>query len=445
MKYKDVLYPPIIDTLTRLKIEIDRRLAVKEDDSLTELFLKIDTLIAKINDTFSGALGDPCLIEVHDFISETDVENSLKAVEPLLFNKLRVILGISIILEDDENLDLDGEIIFPVANFKIVEDEGSELPFNAFGYFNANSSLDSLAFFRFKDKWVEEILNSKFNHALLATSLYNLNLSVDTFDKPYILTRSDASNKLAIQAALRLQVVAHGIKIHTEIESKIKPSLYASSNISAIKAYQQFDESISILSEFNAHTDILNRFLSLYHVIEGFMYRVPIAKLGSNNGGKMFSVRDFRQLYDSVDRNEIDAIKDIFKNFWSLKIDGKFFNKIVMDALRDLPNIPDFSKIEFNLLLGKLGIFSPKKTGFEYLLNDQAGTIYAALVYKVRCAIVHNSETEFHISHFTLSKTMVLILDNLLIRPLEMAIFNQIADSSSIVWYTGPSLNLYEA
>lgn len=444
MKYKDVIYPVVLRLLNSIISSLDAVLAEQEDEGLSNLYLKLDALRDQTKDNYAGILGDPSLGEILRFISEPDIEHQLAPIDVTVFKKLDVLLSMSAMLEGDENLDLDTDIDIPIDNFKIILDTGPALPFNIFGYSNPDNKLDSIGYFHFMENWKGDISNSNFNSALIACAIHTLDGSSDvTYEQKYILVRNDAEDNSSIHAALRLQAVSHGISIHREMESQIKPSLIAALRISAMQPYQQFDESILILSEFNSRSEILNKFLSLYHVLEGFMYKIPIAKLGANNGGKMFSIRDFKRLYSGVERSELKAIKDICKGFWNVRITKQTFGEIVRDKVRNLAKQTGFDKAEFNSLLSSIDV----GTGniYDQLQGKGSAELYAALVYKIRCAVVHNSETEFHISHYNLTQTMGYIFDELLMGPLEVLIFDQIADRSSCIWYKGPALQLYHA
>jgi len=449
VKYRDVIYPIVLTALESLKNEIDTEFNRNQNnDDLGNILFELDGHTNKVQKIISGDLEDLCLNEILSYFYNLEVVRILKPIGLTGIRKLSVVLIIAKILEESQSLSMGSEIDFPVASFKIVVDKGPEVPFKFFGFFNSGNKIDSIGYFNFRENWSDDLFSTNFDSALLSCALYLFGHDSSlTFEQAYIIVRADASDNKSIQATLRLQAVAHGIPIHSAVGSGVIPSCIAPPKISALQPYQQFNESILILSEYHSRKEILNKFLSLYHVIESFMYKIPIAKLGSNNAGKMFSIRDFRALYRNVANNELNSIKEIFKGFWSLQISGTSFKDIVKNELIRMPTLFGFDNAEFNLLLTKLDV--AENNGFTQLKNStstQNGTsiLYATLLYKVRCAIVHNSETEFHISHYNLSKTLIHTLDELLMKPLEILILDQIADPSSPVWYKVPSLKLYE-
>lgn len=443
MKFKDVVFPPILCALDALQTKIDAIENIDTDIEILELSFDLSTFIASIRECANGDRDEKCLGDVLEFLGTPSNLKHFEIIEPACFHNLKIFLKLGIIIENNEILD--DEVNFPMDQFKIIVDTGSALPFNAFAVYNSTQQNDSLGYLCFSDdKWHSEIANSNFNNLLLICFIFALNTSItSTFNQRYILVRKDAQNEASIQSSLRLQAVVHGKQIHMPVVTTIVPSLCAIPFISPLNAYQQFDETIVILSEFNSRGEILNKFLSLYHVIESFMYKIPIIDLGKKNDGNMFSIRDFRRLYSKVEKSELDAIKDIFKMFWNTPIDNRLFSNIIEQNLNDLKHQSNFKKSDLDQLLAKLDLFP--ENGYTQLLSANGSSNYAKVIYKIRCAIVHNSETEMHISHFTLSETTAHLINEVLMKPLEMLIMKLIADKSSAVWYTGPSFKLYSA
>ncbi len=442
MKYRDVIYPPIKNSLNLLKEKIEAKLLLEEDDKLSELSVELDDFIDKVATASSSDLERGCIDIILVYVSGVDKEHQFSSIDVNEFRRLKIMLHMAKVLEQDQNLDLNAKVDFPIRKFKVVVDKGNEVPFRVFGFYNADSKIDSIAFFNFKDSWMDKIQESFFNQGFLACSIYAL-VSDKTlnFTDPYIIVRKDAKTVSSIQAALRLQAVANSVPIHSPVSSSVNSSGIASSLISAIQPYQQFNESILILSEFHSHQEILNKFLSLYHVVESFMYKVPIVELSNRTSGKMFSIRNFKSLYKRIDMFETEAIQGIFKIFWTIDLSGHIFKDLVIQAFLNVRALPQFDEAESNEFLSNIGI----NQKFSDLQNNISAQAYSNLIYKVRCAIVHNSETEFHISHFNLSDTVATLIDFLLIEVLEKLTIYVIADDKSIVWYKGSSLQLYEA
>lgn len=443
MKYSQIVYGSVKNLLNFYSEKINNILDIDENDTLLDVVTSIDEMLITVNAAIITIGIDPFLNEIFNLFKVQKNSVEIEKIDPIYFKKANVILKLATILENDQSLDLDKDIDFPITSFKMQPDNGSLLPFKSLGAVNITAPKDSMAYFEFRDEdWYQKIDESKFNNQLLGCVLYVIDTTAElSFDFAYVLVRNDAIDIESVESALRLHAISQGKIIHIPIQSTTIPSLNGVGLISPINHYQQFNETILILSEFNARADILNKFLSLYHVIEGFMHKVPLVELGKNNNGNMFSIRDFKRLYNTVDVNETAAIKEIFKKFWDVNIGAIKFSKVVENAIKNTKLLPGYVKDDMDLILSKLEVF--EANGATQLSNGCTFTKYSLLIYKVRCAIVHNSETELHISHFNLSKTLIYLIDEIIMKPIESLVFKVISDKNSCVWYSGPSLKLY--
>jgi hypothetical protein len=292
-----------------------------------------------------------------------------------------------------------------------------------------------------------EILETGFNKQLLALFLIlTKDKTAEELDKPYILYRSDAVYSHAI-SALMLQGVLQGKSVHIEEPScfQIIPTGFED-KILPLKKYSQFQENLIILSEFNHGRGVLSKFLGMYQIIESFMFKVPLVDLGVRNGGNLFSIRDFRSLYETTNGKELKLIENLFKdpligNFWFRGVNNQNFKDIVTFEVGDLTNKTGFNIDDCNTFLKKLNIDGLLSVS---TLNGLNAKLYSKLVYALRNAVVHNKETEFHLSHFNMNLSVATFIDFVIISPLAKLIFELLTDDSSPVWYHGPEIKLYE-
>lgn len=199
-----------------------------------------------------------------------------------------------------------------------------------------------------------------------------------------------------------------------------------------IKSFNQYQESAYILSEYNHTNDILLKYLLLYHIIENFMYRRPIAEMANTK----FTIRDFKSLYKKVDLTEETTLKELLKNI-------KFENIITTTKIEDYfnNNIVSFknglsNQSEINLILNKMTL--QNLNGLNY--NNAS-----KLIYYFRNSIIHNKETEFHITHTVLnnSSDLVKFFEDFLLPTLENIIYFLIFKENSIIDYPKNYLLLY--
>lgn len=162
--------------------------------------------------------------------------------------------------------------------------------------------------------------------------------------------------------------------------------------------YKQFHEVLGVLEDGNHENFILDRFLKLYQVIENFMFRKPITGFVNTVGADRFTIRKFRALYNEVDTTDGKALKKFLcdflddETFTTTGIKEKFTQKAkrMIEANLtndDLDDVCSFMGHDF-------------ATGHAHLKSlISSKDSLASLIYKIRNSIVHNKETEIHISN----------------------------------------------
>lgn len=271
----------------------------------------------------------------------------------------------------------------------------------------------------------------------------------------YVLVKSGFKDKpRLVWATLSLHILANGGIIHESVEYTTKPSITSECSIELGKNFHQFADSIDIISEYNHQTDILDKYLRIYHVIENFMFKRPIVSLEKSSNGTPFSIRDFKRMYDKVSDSELPTLKSLCEDIMLLDFDTtkKFSDKILEDWT-NLTSLHGGDEHKINELLKILNIYTNK--GKEYLFSDitlvNLGGFFGKLVYAFRNSMVHNRETEFHLTHSSLlnhavvSDTPRIIIENFLLPNLEEIIFNLIIKENGLVWYTNSTLTLWES
>jgi len=170
------------------------------------------------------------------------------------------------------------------------------------------------------------------------------------------------------------------------------------------KSFKQFTEPFSMLSEVNACQGILETFLSTYHVLENYMIRKVVAKSTRTGAGREFQrVRDFKRLGKETDQAEASHLEGLFKACWNIEIDGANLSETLSSCFTELQSFDCFTPNMFDDLLRLLALKT--RNGTPLKITDHFETVenqtkyFPALVYSIRCAIVHNKATEFHISN----------------------------------------------
>jgi len=268
----------------------------------------------------------------------------------------------------------------------------------------------------------------------------------------YVLIRAvQLGQSEAIFSCAALHLVKAGKLVHQPVDYTGLPVVNASRRILSNLKFQQFSDSLMILSEYNSQHDILDKYLRIYHLIEHFMFRKPIVQLERRRNNLPFSIRDFRTLYKNIEQSEADAIKALLKAVFILEIEPNmlFSRKIFADwqALGGhIANIDQLNRLlELMMINGK----SP----FVYADVNEAmlADIFPKLVYAFRNSIVHNKATEFHLNHETMTvhhetgNVAQTVIERFLLPCLEEISFYLIIEDNDLVWYHNPHLTLFTA
>jgi len=257
-----------------------------------------------------------------------------------------------------------------------------------------------------------------------------------------------------VWSCLCLHILSKGGIVHESIEYSTTPSITSECNIELGKNFHQFADSIDILSEYNNQSDILDKYLRIYHVMENFMYKRPIVSLEKDSNGLPFSIRDFKRMYDKVSDSELTTLKSLCEEIMLLDFNSsKKFSEKILDDWKSLTTTHGADEIKINKFLKILNVHTNK--GNDYLFTNidssNLGGFFGKLVYAFRNTMVHNRETEFHLTHNSLlnhdivSDIPRVILEKFMIPNLEEIIFNLIIKENGIVWYNNSTLTLWES
>lgn len=202
------------------------------------------------------------------------------------------------------------------------------------------------------------------------------------------------------------------------------PIIYSNLTYSPSNQYDQYFEIFDVINELNMSPDILNRFLRLYHIFEYLVYRVFLVDLVRRVGTNRIFVREFINSSEKMKKSERDSFK---KNF-----------KVIFDS--------DTGSIA-NALTPVTG--GPVKN----FLNDKSIVLgfdpnsiikVADFIYGVRCCIVHNKESEYHL---TLSNSedykIIIPLISETLKVFESLVLKKISECDNNIAYGQKTIQLY--
>ncbi len=206
-----------------------------------------------------------------------------------------------------------------------------------------------------------------------------------------------------------------------EAENRLKYTISPSfvPNFSATNKYSQFFEVFDVLNEVNQSGDIISRYLKVYHVLEYLAYRVKLVEIEVKAREKKTFIREITSLKRD---NEEVCIVECFKKAF----------------LAEMPSIKT-----------RLGFTNPLKQYIEKQFGLSAGSFNSTdylpkLIYRLRNSIVHNKESEFHITISNPEEYRQIIgLMQRLITQLEILFLNGMNTPKSEINYAFPVIKLY--
>lgn len=294
-------------------------------------------------------------------------------------------------------------------------------------------------------------LNPSSNDSLDALSAYEINIEL-LYYLASIPERIDFSSSKEILicplpcmtaknnalALLKIYMLTKGKKITRTIEYLATPRNSSINNYDPELNYAQFSDIVQIMGEYVDRKDVLSKYLSIYHVIENFMFKHPIVKLERARNGAMFSIREFKSLYKAVETNELDAVKSLMKASFPLPFNGSTIGNEVYSLWQAFLNQHTTELVDIDEFLSKLDTSRSSITDINSFRS-----FFSTVLYRIRCSIVHNKETEYHISSENYTNGCRLILENFYLPTMEELIFLLLAKENDVVWYKSDAIALW--
>lgn len=364
-------------------------------------------------------------------------------LQPRKFN-LHILLSEKISLAEfaiDGNIDIDPDLYE-------IRDLPAPVNYSSFFHENTRSPIDSLAVFSYHNgaTFDADIFNAPAGPTFLYNILVALNKASEISEiASACLKQMTPQLKIeAVVAFVRLCMVAKGGVVVPPIQYNNPLAILDPSVFQVDHGYQQWNDIILVLSEYNSRKEILLKYLTLYHIFENLMIKLPIVELERQQGGRMFSMRDFSRLYSQVDGAEPKALKRLLVSALCMSAKPtETFEKVITKRWDDL--ITAGLGVELNNALLTLGLQKDKRP-LEHT-DVKAGSEFPGqmcdMIYRIRCAIVHNKETEFHLNTISLNNAFQTLISNFLIPSMEEICFGLIGSPNPKTWYQGRELLLY--
>ena len=448
MKKYEAIYTPLIETFEYLSNSDETDIFV---NSLDE---KEESAFSDLREEFEGFS-----INLQNILTKKEVYSEFKTVYEttekfsILFpdfpnlKKEKLLLEIHLRRKIAEAMIVEGEYIFDEDDINqddfIVNELTDNIKQDFFQNYNQNDPSNCGVFFSLKnyDSLIKAIDIAELNLGFWIQLIPAIRKAEILLDRQYSITKQSTPplETSLISNFIKLLIVAKGENFHEVYNYTARPLMVNYEKISVNVDYTQQHETIYILNEYNCRHELLTKYLTAYQIIENFMYKTIIVNLEQNLGGRFFSIRDFANLYKRVSENEIAVITDFFKGIFRENIQaGATFQIYWLGKWNQLT--ADIPQNEIDNILVMLGL----KTTF--ITVNSAGTFatsIAHIVYKMRNSIVHNKETEFHLTNLSLTNETKLFIDLYLLPLLESLVFMLICEKNTHVWYANQQIKLY--
>lgn len=240
---------------------------------------------------------------------------------------------------------------------------------------------------------------------------------------------------------LKLLQVSKNETTHIAVEHQ---STLPQIKISASENYEQFNDILYILSEYNQEKKVIYKFLKLYQILENFQIKSEIVKMINEQPDKFLSVRNIQALTDNLEKNESVFFKKTLLSIGALQYNQ---NKTIEDIIKE-----DFNDFKDNYLANEENkstlLRDLKELKVKKLPDDISNLGIAKLsdiIYQLRCSVVHNKLYEVHLTDDLLREKKILVdfLKIYLVPILEKIIYKVISEKNTLLWYESKEIKLY--
>ena len=381
--------------------------------------------------------------------SETVINNLIEVnqIHQLnCFSRLLILGRLAYLLPDSRWADL-----IPVGGIlHRVDDYFEEYTDNYYQYNDISDINKSLLYFKFDKNNNDNTVSIYGNPLLIAMIGLELSRLDDVADGSKWIYCFDGDINMVVNRC-KYHLLLDGHVLNSVVEKAANNNSILSPHVDVNIDYSQYNDVFNVLSEINSKIGVIDEFLSCYHVLENYMIR---AKINSTlaNAGAINNVRSFKALGVSMDKKEMVHLTDLFKEIYRLQIAAIEFDayvKSIWDGVKGALNItgaPLDGADAFNKFLQKLGMeLKDYVSSFNNADMNGLKKNIPILIYNVRCCIVHNKDTEYHITNKELKCDICLTV----VRDICIPIMKRLAfglPSVSIrnpVKYTGRHIYLY--
>lgn len=465
MTNKEALYSNLGRLLRNISTDsdiIETYSAQLNEDRRESLFTLAENVDNNLINPLNEASGNNKLLQVDT--NRSILINEFKVQFPgfpnARFNEILLIICLLNTLNNVLIEELNFENILDNPKYSLINFNSEKFGTNIFHLTDIQQNNNDFVFFNFEA--IDEILSYFDNGDIQITPELVIHLVSQIGNETNLLEskfytliyHQTATNLSKSKGYIALNLIKSGHTYHFPYYYTRVISQTSVRPISVSNNYHQFKDTLTILSEYNDQKDILNKFLRLYHVIENFMFKSPIVKLEREQNTRPFSFRDFQRLHAKITKSEPETLKKLIdKVFLKIHKGTITFKTFIFQSFTNA-QITSMDKALIDRLFAYLNIENEKKNEilkFDEINEDNFHKYFPKIIYAIRNSLVHNKESEFHLTHdtllnhFEINDTVKNLIDFFLIPTIEEIIIFLITENENeIVWFSNPNLILWE-
>lgn len=238
----------------------------------------------------------------------------------------------------------------------------------------------------------------------------------------------NSSCKLQAFSYLYYKYLLGGGVIEVDSMLKYEQSYEGNPSFNSNILYQQYFEVFDIVNELNQANDIITRYLKLYHIIEYLVYRVELVHLEKRARLNKTFIREIHKLTNRS-TSELTLLKNCLKKIFKNEISNNYFYLGDLEE-KQCEFLKDYWGIEY-------------KNNVKTIKFNNVDVI-AKLIYGIRNSIVHNKESEFHltITHPEEYAIIIPVIKDFM-QKLEKIVLDKISNEDGELSYGSSSIELY--
>lgn len=429
-----------------------------EDDTIENFLIQnICEAIGEYNEEIEPLCDDDDLILIEDGLNEISIAKIIEICGKL--DKQRaplkmIVLWIAVYLYNRGDINMQGKLSVPSFNSCLIENEKwyeyhqqsnqGVKPIYWSEYLGGHSDKKYVIIdFR---KGIEEVINvfDNQNNVNLEICVWIILLFQQLLveNRVYLCTDIPTSDlealKLRILSGIKLSILLSGKILHEMQEyiyeplelTKQRGSFDCLINYNIISnSYEQYEQVYEVINEYNGTRGIIEKYLKLYQVLEELMVRINVVKFSKET----ISVRALEE-FKSIKKSEREALKKLFSHIFYVDSlsNPQLPDKKLLDEIRELWNASDPT---YSLKLNKqfnetksVKMEQPCNYNFNTLLGnyevEKIAEFYSFWIYELRCEIVHNKATEYHMTYINLNADLKNFIISFFLPSMELIVFH---------------------